>query len=280
MSSVKCSVDGCGRRLQPVVKVDPRDRDTWLYPECDVCFRPACDNHSSEVAGRVVCDRCCREAVPLIDLGNDGLMTTPPLESPPTSPLRFLARALSHRNYRLYFAGQGVSLIGTWMTRLATNWLVYRLSGAEAALLLGLIGFAGQIPTFFLAPFAGVLVDRWSRHRLLVVTQLLALVQSALLAVVAFRGEPGAVTLWQVGILSFGQGVINAFDMPARQVLLLELIDRREDLPNAIALNSFLVNGARLVGPSLAGLLIGPVDEGGVPGVPPLLLAAGNVPQA
>jgi MFS family permease len=188
-------------------------------------------------------------------------MTTPIAESTPTSPLRFLARALSHRNYRLFFVGQGVSLVGTWMTRLATSWLVFRLSGPEAALLLGLIGFAGQIPTFFLAPFAGVLVDRWSRHRLLVVTQLLALVQSALLAVVAFRGGPGAVTLWQIGVLSFCQGVINAFDMPARQVLLLELIERREDLPNAIALNSFLVNGARLVGPSLAGLLIATVGE-------------------
>jgi MFS family permease len=188
------------------------------------------------------------------------MATTQP-ESSPTSPLRFMARALSHRNYRLFFVGQGVSLIGTWMTRIATSWLVFRLSGSDAALLLGLVGFSGLIPTFFLAPFAGVLVDRWNRHRLLVVTQLLALVQSALLALVAFRGEPGAATLWQIAALSFCQGVINAFDMPARQVLLVELVDRREDLPNAIALNSFLVNGARLIGPSLAGLLIATVGE-------------------
>jgi MFS family permease len=161
-----------------------------------------------------------------------------------------MTRALAHRNYRLFFVGQGTSLIGTWMTRLATGWLVFRLSGLDAAFLLGLVGFAGQVPTFFLAPFAGVLVDRWNRHRLLVITQVLSLIQSALLAVVAFQNEPGATAIGQIIALSFCQGVINSFDMPARQVLLVEIVERREDLPNAIALNSFLVNGARLVGPS------------------------------
>jgi MFS family permease len=148
------------------------------------------------------------------------------------------------------------------MTRIATGWLVYRLSGPDSALLLGIVGFAGQAPSFFLGPFAGVLVDRWNRHRLLVVTQALSLVQSALLAVVAFRGEPGMATIAQVIVLAVGQGIINAFDMPARQAFLIEMIEKPADLPNAIALNSSLVNGARLIGPSLAGLLIALTGEG------------------
>jgi MFS family permease len=172
-----------------------------------------------------------------------------------------MGRALAHRNYRLFFAGQGVSLIGTWMTRIATGWLVYRLSGSDAAFLLGVVGFAGQIPAFFLAPLAGVLVDRWDRLRLLLVTQVLALVQSALLAVVAFRAEPGLGEIIQIIALALFQGFINAFDMPARQAFLVEMVERKTDLPNAIALNSSLVNGARLVGPSLAGVVIAVVGE-------------------
>src|SRR5262245_10644637 len=141
-------------------------------------------------------------------------MTAEHREPAQVSPLRFLGRALAHPNYRLFFAGQGVSLIGTWMTRLATGWLVFRLGGADAAFLLGLVGFAGQVPTFFLAPLAGVLVDHWDRHRTLVATQILSLLQSALLAVVAFRGEPGMATLGAIVVLSLFQGFINAFDMP------------------------------------------------------------------
>src|SRR5262245_11245953 len=140
-------------------------------------------------------------------------------------PGRFLGRALAHRNYRLYFVGQGISLIGTWMTRLATGCLVYRLGGGDAAFLLGLVSFAGQVPTFFLSPLAGVLVDRWDRYRLLLATQILSLVQSALLAWVAFREAPGAATLYAIVALSVFQGVINAFDMPARQVLLVEIVE-------------------------------------------------------
>jgi len=179
--------------------------------------------------------------------------------------IRSLVRALAHRNYRLFFGGQFVSMIGTWMTRVATGWLVFRLSGQEetgSAFILGVVGFAGQIPAFFLAPFAGVLVDRWNRHRLLVVTQVLSLVQSALLAVVAFSDEPGPLIIGIIIALAFFQGLINAFDMPARQAFLVEIVDRREDLPNAIALNSSLVNGARLIGPSLAGILIYLASEG------------------
>jgi MFS family permease len=176
--------------------------------------------------------------------------------------LRAMGRALANRNYRLFFAGQGVSLIGTWMTRLATGWLVFRLAGAdEAPWLLGLVSFAGLAPAFFLGPVAGVFVDRWDRHRVLVITQILSLVQSAALAWVAFRGTAGAFEIWTVVALSVGQGMINAFDMPARQSLLVQMVARREDLPNAIALNSSLVNGARLIGPSLAGAVIAAFGE-------------------
>src|SRR4051812_13983867 len=145
----------------------------------------------------------------------------------------FMLRALRHRNYRLFFSGQSVSLIGTWMTKIATSWLVYRLTGS--AFLLGLVGFAGQIPSFLLAPVAGVLVDRWDRHRLLVVTQVLALLQSAALAALALAG---VIQLWHILALSLFQGVINAFDMPARQAFVVEMVESRADLPNAIALNS------------------------------------------
>jgi MFS family permease len=174
-----------------------------------------------------------------------------------------MGRALAHRNYRLFFVGQGISMIGTWMTRVASSWLVFRLSNPDdAAFLLGVVGFAGQAPTFFLAPVAGVLVDRWNRHRVLVVTQTLSLIQSSLLATVAFLGEPGPTTIFMIAALAVFQGVINSFDMPARQAFLVEMIDRKEDLANAIALNSSLVNGARLVGPTVAGLTIALVGEG------------------
>jgi MFS family permease len=182
-------------------------------------------------------------------------------ESPPSSPWRALGRALAYRNYRLFFLGQGISLVGTWMTRVATGWLVFQLSGPDSAFLLGVVGFAGQVPVFFLGPIAGVLVDRWNRHSLLVVTQILSLVQSALLAVVAFRAEPGIAAIVQIVVLAAIQGVINAFDMPARQAFLIEMVDQPADLPNAIALNSSLVNGARLVGPALAGVVIALTGE-------------------
>lgn len=189
-------------------------------------------------------------------------MSEEPEQAPPTSGFRSITRSLSHRNYRLFFAGQGISVIGTWMTRVATGWLVYRLGGVDSAFMLGIVGFAGQVPSFFLTPFAGVFVDRWSRHRILVITQILSLIQSALLAVVAFREVPGAATVWTVIGLSLLQGIINSFDMPARQAFLIEMITRKEDLSNAIALNSSLVNGARLIGPSLAGILIAIAGEG------------------
>jgi MFS family permease len=168
-----------------------------------------------------------------------------------------VGRALRHRNYRLFFFGQGISLIGTWVTRIAMSWLVYRLT--NSSLLLGLTGFAGQLPTFLLAPFAGVIVDRSDRYRLLLVTQVLSMLQSGLLAYYALRGT---ITVWHVLFLAIFQGLINAFDTPARQAFLVDMVDTREDLPNAIALNSSLVNVARLVGPSVAGVLISVVGEG------------------
>jgi len=166
-------------------------------------------------------------------------------------------RALRSRNYRLFFAGQSVSLIGTWMTRLATSWIVYQLT--ESAFLLGLTSFVGQIPAFFVAPIAGVWLDRWNRHRVLVITQVLAMIQSLLLAALAFSGR---INLWWVIGLTLCQGLINAFDMPARQAFVIEMIEERADLGNAIALNSSMVNGAKLVGPALAGVLIASAGAG------------------
>ena len=173
------------------------------------------------------------------------------------SRLRFMLRALTHRNYRLFFVGQGTSLVGTWITRVATAWLVYRLTGSAAV--LGIVGFAGQIPTFLLAPFAGVWVDRWSRYRVLVSTQVLSMLQSFALAWLALGGT---IKVTHVLVLSAFQGVINAFDTPARQAFVVQMVEDRADLPNAIALNSSMVNGARLVGPSIAGLLVAAAGEG------------------
>lgn len=170
---------------------------------------------------------------------------------------RLVVRALRHRNYRLFFGGQGISLIGTWMTRVATGWLVYRLTGS--AFLLGLVSFAGQIPVLFLGPFAGVWVDRLNRHRVLLVTQALSMLQSFALAGLALAK---IITVNEIILLNLFQGAVNAFDMPARQAFVIEMVEDAEDLGNAIALNSSLVNAARLIGPSIAGLLIALAGEG------------------
>jgi len=166
-------------------------------------------------------------------------------------------RALRHRNFRLFFGGQSISLIGTWMTRIATAWLVYRLT--KSALLLGTVSFVGQIPTFLLAPFAGVLVDRLNRRQVLVWTQTLAMVQSLALAWLTLSHR---ITIRDVLALSAFQGVINAFDMPGRQAFMVQMIEDRADLSNAIAINSSMVNLARLIGPSLAGVVIAATNEG------------------
>ncbi len=180
-------------------------------------------------------------------------------QSAPTKEHRYAHawRALRHRNFRLFVSGQSISLTGTWMTRIATSWLVYRLTGS--ALLLGIVGFAGQIPTFLLAPFAGVLVDRVNRRKLLVWTQVLAAIQSLILAALTIAK---VINIQEILALSVMQGLINAFDMPGRQAFLIQMVEDKQDLGNAIALNSSMVNIARLIGPAVAGLIIAAVGEG------------------
>jgi MFS family permease len=169
----------------------------------------------------------------------------------PASDRQFLLPALRSRNYRLFFAGQGVSLIGTWMTQIATVWLVYHLT--NSALMLGVVGFTSQIPSFLLTPFGGVFVDRSDPRRILIGTQILAMVQSLTLAALVLSG---AIQIWHLLVLSLFQGIVNAIDAPARQVFAIELVENRADLPNAIAINSTMFNGARLIGPAIGGLLI------------------------
>ena len=166
-------------------------------------------------------------------------------------------RALRHRNFRLFFGGQSISLVGTWMTRIATSWLVYRLTGS--ALLLGTVSFAGQIPTFLFAPFAGVWVDRLDRRQVLVWTQTLSMVQSFALAALTLSHH---IAIHWILALSVMQGIVNAFDMPGRQAFMVKMVEDRRDLSNAIAINSSMVNVARLIGPSLAGILIAVTSEG------------------
>ena len=166
-------------------------------------------------------------------------------------------RALRHRNFRLFFGGQSISLIGTWMTRIDTSWLVYRLTGS--ALLLGTVSFAGQIPTFLFSPLAGVWVDRLDRRQVLIWTQTLSMIQSLALAALTLSHQ---ITIhWILG-LSVMQGIINAFDMPGRQSFMIQMVNDKRDLSNAIAINSSMVNMARLIGPSLAGMLIAVTSEG------------------
>ncbi len=166
-------------------------------------------------------------------------------------------RALRSRNFRLYAVGQGISLMGSWMTRLALSWLTYRLT--HSAFLLGLVGFAGQILTFALAPFAGVWIDRVDRRKLLVWTQVLSAGQSLALAGLTLAG---VITLHEILLLAALQGLIDAFDMPARQSFVVRMVDDRRDLSNAIALNSSMVNVARLVGPPVAAFVIARSNEG------------------
>ncbi len=173
------------------------------------------------------------------------------------SKLQPVLRALNSRSYRLFFTGQAISLIGTWMTQIATIWLVYHLT--NSALWLGVVGFSSQIPSFILAPFGGILVDRWNRNRILLTTQILSMIQSLALAVLAITG---IIHIWHLVVLSIFQGFITAFDSPARQAFVTEMVERQEDLGNAIALNSSIFNGARLVGPAIGGLVIASLGAG------------------
>ncbi len=170
---------------------------------------------------------------------------------------QLMFRALQHRNFRLFFSGQMISLLGTWMQMTAVAWLVWRLE--HNAFLLGLAGFSARIPAFVMAPLAGVLVDRWNRHRLVIITQILSMTQALVLAGLMFSGH---IEIWQIILLSLILGFVDALDMPARQSFMIQMIDRREDLTSAIALNSSMVNGARLLGPAIAGVIIAAVGEG------------------
>lgn len=167
-------------------------------------------------------------------------------------------RALKYRNYRLFFAGQGISLIGTWLQWVALSWLVYRLT--DSALLLGVVGFSGQISILLISPFAGVMVDRLNKHRILLVTQALAMMQAFALAALVISHR---INIWEIIGLSVFMGLVNGFDMPTRQAFVVHMVEKREDLANAIALNSSMFNSARLIGPLFAGALIALVGVGG-----------------
>ena len=183
-------------------------------------------------------------------------MNNPQEDGGGTNRLRHALRALRHRNFRLFTYGQSISVIGSWMQQVAMGWLVYRLT--NSALLLGLVAFASQSPVFFFGPIAGVIADRANRHRVIIAMQALMMVESAVLAYLVFTGK---VEYWHVLALSTVFGIINAFEIPARQAFLLEMVKSREDLPNAIALNSSMFNGARLIGPAIAGFIIAAFGE-------------------
>lgn len=165
--------------------------------------------------------------------------------------LQAMGRALAHRNFRLFLFGQGISVLGTWMQQIALIWLAYRLS--HSAVFLGLVGFASQIPAACITPFAGVLTDRWNRHRTVFLTQLAAMVLAFVVAALTFCG---AICPWQIVVLSVLAGLVTGFDVPARQSFLVQMVDDRDDLANAIALNSSMFNAARLLGPAIAGVVI------------------------
>ncbi len=171
--------------------------------------------------------------------------------------IKFILRALRYRNYRLFFVGEGISLVGSWMQIVAVSWLSYRLT--DSAFILGLVGFSAQIPTFILAPIAGVFADRWNRRRLLIITQSLAMLQAFVLAGLYFSG---IIAMWHIFVLIVLSGVVNAFDAPVRQAFIVDMVDKKEDLANAIALNSVIFNSARLLGASLAGIIVALTGEG------------------
>ena len=167
-----------------------------------------------------------------------------------------MGRALAHRNFRLFIVGQGISVLGTWMQQIATVWLVYRLSGSS--LLLGVADFTAQFPAALILPLAGVLTDRWNRHRTVLVTQTLMMIQAfALMALTV----AGLVSVWQILVLGALLGVVSAFDATARQSFVIEMVEGHDDLGNAIAINSSVFNAARLLGPAVAGIVIGLCGE-------------------
>ena len=166
-------------------------------------------------------------------------------------------RALRYRNFKVFFIGQGISLIGTWMQYVAMSWLVYRMT--NSALMLGVVGFASQIPAFILSPFTGVLADRHNRHKILLFTQALAMLQAFILAFLTLTEN---IAVWHIVVMGIFLGCVNSLDIPARHSFILEMVEEKENLGNAIALNSMMFNMARLIGPSIAGVLIAIAGEG------------------
>ena len=166
-------------------------------------------------------------------------------------------RAFRHRNFRLFYAGQAISLIGTWIQQIALSWLVYRTTGS--GFLLGLVTFCSQIPMLLFLPLAGLFSDRYDRRKLMIVAYLLAMVQAVILGMLTLTGT---IQVWHILVLGFLYGTIMAFETPARQSLISQMVNNKEDLPNAIALNSVLMNGGRLIGPSIAGVLLAFISEG------------------
>jgi MFS family permease len=187
---------------------------------------------------------------------SDKKKNSPPARLKKHPRIPAMLRALRHRNFQLFFGGQLISLIGTWMDNVAEAWLVYRLTGSS--FLLGTVAFAGQIPVFLLAPLGGMAADRWNRRRIVIATQTLSMIQAGILAALTLSHR---ITVWEVIVLAASMGAVNAFDIPARQAFLVEMVGR-EDLMNAIALNSSMFNGARVIGPAVAGILVASIGEG------------------
>ncbi|WP_371379688.1 MFS transporter [Sporomusa aerivorans] len=170
---------------------------------------------------------------------------------------KLLVRALRHRNYRLFFTGQTISMTGTWMQDIAINWLIYQLTGSP--LMLGTVNFCSKIPGLLLGPLAGLVADRFNKHRIIIFTQCMSLLQALVMAMLVLSNR---IEVWHVIALGTLLGCIQAFDLPARHAFIVDMVDNREDMNNAIALNSIIINAARLVGPSVAGILIAIVGEG------------------
>lgn len=187
----------------------------------------------------------------------DSYVTDPKIQTKEPKGLKVIFRSLRYKNFRLFFGGQSISLIGTWIQQTAMPWLVYDVT--HSIFLLGVIAFAGQIPTLVLSSVAGVITDRKNRYHILIVTQILAMMQALILAFILYYGH---IQVWHIVLLAISLGCINSFDVPARQSFMIEMVEDKQDLGNAIALNSTMVNGARLIGPSIAGVLIATMGEG------------------
>ncbi|HEY1799312.1 MAG TPA: MFS transporter [Terriglobales bacterium] len=187
---------------------------------------------------------------------NDASASNSPNQQNQGSWLPVTLRALRHRNFQLFFSGQLISLVGTWMQTIAESWLVYRLTGSS--LLLGAVGFSSQIPVFLVAPLGGIVADRYNRQRVVIGTQVCSMILAGIYAALTLSGR---IQVWQIFVLAALLGVVNAFDIPARQAFLMDMVGR-EDLMNAIALNSSMFNGARIIGPAIAGILVAKIGEG------------------